>query len=183
MSFAAQTSGGNSHPIADYTNKQATPFAYGSGHVRPTRALDPGLVYDLTTDDYLNFLCARGYNKTSIKLFRSKLYLCPKSFSYADFNYPSITVPSLNGTVTITRRLKNVGAPGTYSVRGEAPDGVSVSVEPSNLKFEKIGEEKKFKVVVKPKGEYKVKEFVFGALIWSDGKHYVRSPLVVRIEL
>lgn len=171
-------------PISDSNNEQATPFAYGSGHVRPTRAADPGLVYDLTTDDYLTFLCARGYNRTTIKLFSNKPFLCPTSSSIANFNYPSITVPDLKDTVIITRRLKNVGTPGTYTVRVKAPYGISVSVVPSKLNFEKIGEEKEFKVVIKPKlGKRKVKEFVFGTLIWSDGKHYVRSPLVVRVEL
>lgn len=50
------------HPILDSTKVNlASPFDYGAGHVNPNNAIDPGLVYDTTIDDYLNFLCAWGY--------------------------------------------------------------------------------------------------------------------------
>jgi hypothetical protein len=88
------------------TNQIASPLAYGAGHVQTNRAADPGLIYDLTVDDYLNFLCSRGYNQTLIKVFSGKPYLCPKSFSVADFNYPSIAVPNLGTSpVTVTRTV------------------------------------------------------------------------------
>lgn len=41
--------------------KSATPFAYDAGHVHPNLAADPGLVYELTVNDYLNFLCAHAW--------------------------------------------------------------------------------------------------------------------------
>lgn len=31
-------------------------FTYGSGHIQPNRAMDPGLVYDLSIYDFLDFL-------------------------------------------------------------------------------------------------------------------------------
>ncbi|KAK1581434.1 hypothetical protein Q3G72_006001 [Acer saccharum] len=143
---SARIRAGISGPMLDSNNMKATPFAYGAGHVRPNRAVDPGLVYDMTTDDYLNFLCARGYDEKIIRrLFSGKPFLCPKSFKLADFNYPTITVPNLNGSVTITRRVKNVGSPGSYNVCVKAPGRVSVMVEPKSLKFTKVGEEKTFK--------------------------------------
>ncbi|KAL9397931.1 hypothetical protein Peur_006892 [Populus x canadensis] len=37
---------------------EATPFSYGSGHIRPNRAQDPGLVSDLSINDYLDFLAS-----------------------------------------------------------------------------------------------------------------------------
>ena len=37
-------------------------FAYGTGHINPTRAINPGLVYDVGEIDYLNFLCGQGYS-------------------------------------------------------------------------------------------------------------------------
>ncbi|KAI6690752.1 hypothetical protein NL676_027580 [Syzygium grande] len=44
----------------------------------------------------------------------------------------------------------------------------------------KYEEEKEFKVVLKPNVAGKPVDYVFGRLIWSDGVHYVRSPLVVK---
>ena len=43
------------------TEKPSMPFDYGAGHVKPVDALNPGLVYDLTVDDYLGFLCTVNY--------------------------------------------------------------------------------------------------------------------------
>ena len=164
----------------DSTNTKATPFADGAGHVQPNRAADPGLIYDLTVNDFLNFLCNRGNTKKNIKLFSDKPYTCPKSFSLADFNYPSITVTNLNDSITVTRRVKNVGSPGTYNIHIREPPGVTVSVAPSILRFQKIGEEKMFKVTFKLAPKAVLTDYVFGMLTWGDGKHFVRSPLVVR---
>ncbi|MCI15153.1 subtilisin-like protease-like, partial [Trifolium medium] len=43
-------------PIKDRFYENATPFAYGSGHIQPDLAIDPGLIYDLNVVDYLNLL-------------------------------------------------------------------------------------------------------------------------------
>ncbi|CAN8267042.1 unnamed protein product [Cochlearia groenlandica] len=174
----AKTQDNRGSPMLNDTFEKANPFNYGSGHIAPNRAGDPGLVYDLTVHDYLDFLCAVGYNQTMIKLFSdSPSYECPKEASVADLNYPSITVHNPEGTVTLTRKLKNVGSTGTYTARLREPRGVSVSVEPSVLKFEKVGQVQSFKMTLKPKRI--VKGSVFGGLTWSDGKHHVRSPIVV----
>lgn len=165
------------NPIRNADYEKANPFAYGSGHIRPNRAMDPGLVYDLSVNDYLNFLCGIGYNQTLIRQFSGSHYECPKKYNLLNFNNPSITVPNLNGSVTVTRTLKNVGKPGRYASRVRQPPGFSVSVEPTILKFEKTGEEKSFKLTIK--ATRSTRGFEFGQLIWSDGSHYVRSPIVV----
>lgn len=180
---AARTRGNNHEPLLDSsTNKRATPFDYGSGHVQPNHAMNPGLVYDLSVDDYLNFLCYRGYNKSLVKIFSGKPHSCPKSYSIEDFNYPSITISNLgNKTVTVTRRVKNVGTAGTYKVSVKKPAGVSVSVHPKTLEFKERGEEKTFEVSFESKRKGgKELDYVFGRLTWSDGKHFVRSPVVVK---
>ncbi|KAL0306698.1 UNVERIFIED_CONTAM: Subtilisin-like protease SBT5.3 [Sesamum radiatum] len=177
----ARTRDNTLKPLTDASYLKATPLNYGGGHVQPNRAMDPGLVYDLAENDYLNFLCALGYNQTQIQLFSEEPYTCPQPIRLIDLNYPSITVPNLSGSVTVTRKVKNVGSPGTYRARVHSPRGISVHVEPDSLTFERAGEEKGFRVtlqVKKPGGA--VKDYVFGQLTWSDGRHYVRSPIVVK---
>ncbi|GAA0159041.1 serine protease [Lithospermum erythrorhizon] len=169
--------------ITNASHLRATPFSYGAGHVQPNRAMDPGLVYDLSVTDYLNFLCALGYGETQITLFLEGTYKCGKNTTtpnLINLNYPSITVPNLKGSVTVTRKLKNVGSPGTYSARIRSPKGVKVAVIPKTLKFKSIGEEKSFKITLEQKYPIAAKDYVFGQLTWSDGKHYVRSPVSVK---
>ncbi|KAJ4981026.1 hypothetical protein NE237_031863 [Protea cynaroides] len=146
--------------------------------------MKPGLVYDLTTNDYLNFLCAIGYNDSVISLFSesSVPYKCPKSANLVHFNYPSFTIPSLSGTVTLTRTLKNVGSPSTYKAQVRAPSGISVSVELDKLTVDSIGQEKSFQLTIKSKKAGVAKNYMFGKLTWTDGVHYVRSPLWLRLQ-
>ncbi|KAA8515579.1 hypothetical protein F0562_018810 [Nyssa sinensis] len=170
------------HPMLDESFDKATPFSYGAGHIRPNRAADPGLVYDLTVEDYIHFLCALGYNQTIIQIFSNHTYSCSKSVRHlhvTNLNYPSITVPKLLNSVTVTRKVRNVGSPGKYSARVQPPLGVSVSVEPSTLIFLKTGEEKSFNLTLTAKRAGVDGDYVFGELIWSDRVHYVRSPIVV----
>ncbi|XLR52175.1 hypothetical protein S83_002847 [Arachis hypogaea] len=175
----ARTRDNKGEPMLDGKDfKEATRYAYGSGHVRPNRAMDPGLVYDTTIEDNLNFLCALGYNQTQIMAFSgARHYECPDAMSILDFNYPTITVPMLYGSVNVTRRLTNVGSPGTYFARLHTPSGLSISVTPKVLKFESVGEEKSFKVAMEvTKPGPSIGDAV---LTWSDGKHYVRTPITV----
>ncbi|KAE8650093.1 hypothetical protein Csa_009608 [Cucumis sativus] len=179
----AKTRDNTMRTISDNVKPKATPFDYGAGHVHPNSAMDPGLVYDTTIDDYLNFLCARGYNSLTFKNFYNKPFVCAKSFTLTDLNYPSISIPKLQfgAPVTVNRRVKNVGTPGTYVARVNASSKILVTVEPSTLQFNSVGEEKAFKVVFEYKGNEQDKGYVFGTLIWSDGKHNVRSPIVVNL--
>ncbi|CAN1276734.1 Subtilisin-like protease SBT5.3 [Linum perenne] len=170
--------------IMSATGSKANPFNYGAGHVRPNKAMDPGLVYDSNLTDYLNFLCYIGYNDEQMSVFYDKSYKCPANSSTAsllNINHPSITVPELSEDVTVTRTLKNVGTSGTYTVSVRAPTGISVRVEPTSLVFRKMNEEKSFEVRLKEDQEVNAGgEYVFGQLIWSDGFHNVTSHIIVR---
>ncbi|KAG6467110.1 hypothetical protein ZIOFF_075083 [Zingiber officinale] len=170
-------------PMKDLNFVKATPFHYGAGHVRPNRAMDPGLVYDLTFADYVDFICTRGYGPNATAALVGRGYRCPKKpIRVENLNYPSIAVPQLAKSFTVTRRLKNVGAvPAKYRVTAKAPFGIQVAVEPTVLRFERIGEEKKFHVLLTSSNESVGVGFLFGGLTWSDGKHYVRSPIVVNV--
>ena len=83
--------------------------------------------------------------------------------------------------VSLSRTVTNVGTPSTYNVEFKEPEGVSVMVWPSSLTFKQVGEKKKFEVFLRATGDGKAaKEYVFGELWWSDGKHKVRSPIVLK---
>lgn len=180
-SVAATTEDNTGKNIRDSFFLSASPFSYGAGHVQPNRVADPGLVYDMTVVDYLNFLCARGYNSRQVATFAGKPFSCPRNPPrIVDLNYPSITVPQLSGRTTVTRRVKNVGYPGTYKAQVRRPRGVSVTVIPNTIAFTRIGEEKAFTVTVKAERGVS-RGYANGLLTWSDGHHHVTSPLVIGI--
>ncbi|CBI38832.3 unnamed protein product, partial [Vitis vinifera] len=49
-------------------SESANPFAYGSGHVDPMRASNPGLIYDITHEDYLNYFATYRRTVTNVGL-------------------------------------------------------------------------------------------------------------------
>ncbi|KAK6160629.1 hypothetical protein DH2020_004010 [Rehmannia glutinosa] len=169
----------------------ATPFDYGAGHVDPVSALDPGLVYDATADDYIEFLCAIRYTSSMIKIITKQDYSCKteKEYKVADLNYPSFAVPlqtasGLNGgskeptVVRHTRTLTNVGSPATYKVSvSQETEAVKIVVLPEVLDFSDTNEKKTYTVTFTansmPSGTTG-----FAHLEWSDGKHVVGSPVV-----
>lgn len=178
---AARTRDNAVERITDDGHIKATPFAYGAGHVHPSQAMDPGLIYDLTNQDYLTFLCSLGYNETTILLFTHETFTCPKPISLVNLNYPSIAVPKLNGSITVTRTVKNVGSsPATYTALVVNPPGLSVDVQPKTLAFATIGDQKSFNVTITATKAGANRDYVFGMLTWSDGKHYVRSQIAVK---
>ncbi|KAF8776400.1 hypothetical protein HU200_003539 [Digitaria exilis] len=59
----------------------ANAFAYGAGHVDPQKALSPGLVYDISTNDYVAFLCSLDYSLPHIQVITKMSNIsCPKKF-------------------------------------------------------------------------------------------------------
>ncbi|CAK8562879.1 unnamed protein product [Lathyrus sativus] len=179
----ATTKSNNGVEILDSSLEKATPFAYGAGHVQPNLAVDPGLVYDLNVTDYLNYLCGRKYTSDQLKVFYGKPYTCPKSFSLADFNYPSISIYELDDwkSLNVTRIVTNVGPPSEYRVEIQQPPQFEVTVQPEILRFKRKGERKEFKVTItmKPNSKY-ITDFEFGKLIWTDGKHRVGIPISIK---
>ncbi|TVU32952.1 hypothetical protein EJB05_24717 [Eragrostis curvula] len=175
----------NKHePILNSSFAPASPFGFGAGHVNPVRAMSPGLVYDLGEADYLDFLCTLRYNATVMAMFNGAPYTCPGEAprAVADLNYPSITVVNVTAAgATARRRVKNVGLPGTtYKAFVTEPAGVSVTVTPSVLHFGAKGDEKGFEVTFQVKNPALAKDYSFGSLVWTNGKQFVRSPLVVK---
>jgi len=177
-------------PISDMASNNsplATPFAFGSGHVNPVSASDPGLVYDISTKDYLNYLCSINYTSSQIALLSRGKFVCSKKavLQAGDLNYPSFAVllgkSALNVSVTYRRVVTNVGKPqSAYAVKLEQPNGVSVTVEPRKLKFEKVGQKLSYKVTFLSIGGARVAgTSSFGSLVWVSGRYKVRSPMAV----
>ncbi|KAJ8759665.1 hypothetical protein K2173_009750 [Erythroxylum novogranatense] len=187
MMTTASTTSNVRQPILDEeTFLPATAFTYGAGHVRPNLAPVFILlrILSLTMADYYNFLCSIGYNASLLSRFTNETtFRCPTpKINLLDLNYPSITVPNITGNVKVTRTLKNVGTPGKYTVKIDIPFEITASVKPTTLEFMKRNEEKKYTVALEAKeGSWSVRT-QFGAIVWSDGKHEVRTPVVISKE-
>ncbi|KAJ3669836.1 hypothetical protein LUZ60_010160 [Juncus effusus] len=181
-SYSSYPNGGEVLDVA--TGKGATPFDLGAGHVDPPRAIDPGLVYDITADDYVDFLCALNYTSFMIAAVAKRPnYTCDskKTYEVSSLNYPSFSVVFKNGLTSVkhTRTVTNVGEAGTYKANVVmASESVKVTVDPSELSFDKVGEQKSYTVSFSgstmPAGSTG-----FGRLVWSDGKHVVASPIAI----
>ncbi|CAA7403550.1 unnamed protein product [Spirodela intermedia] len=150
--------------------KLADPFDYGSGHINPEKAADPGLIYDINPKDFNEFKCSLG-----------SLLVCetPQLPVY-DLNLPSISIPDLKTKVTVSRTVTNVGpADSTYVAIVEPPPGVQMEVRPSKLVFDERTKTQKFTVTLTSvrmiQGVY-----TFGSLTWKDDTHTVRIPIAVR---
>ncbi|KAK2660162.1 hypothetical protein Ddye_006695 [Dipteronia dyeriana] len=186
--YSTYPNGGTILDVA--TGHASTPFDYGAGHVNPVAALDPGLVYDATIEDYLGFLCALNYSTSQIKLATNRDFTCVSSkvYSLGNFNYPSFAVPletassskggaGVTSTVKYTRTLTNVGTSATYkvSMSSETPS-VKMLVEPESLSFSEQYEKKSYTVTFTASSEPSGTTS-FARLQWSDGKHVVSSPV------
>ncbi|KNA23934.1 hypothetical protein SOVF_020920, partial [Spinacia oleracea] len=173
------------HIVAEgFPHKVADAFDYGGGHIEPNKAIDPGLIYDMKTSDYIPFLCLLGHTNSAIKSMTKTDIKCPnKNNSLVNLNLPSISIPELKNSLVVKRTVTNVGpALSVYKARIEAPGGVSVEVNPSVLAFNSTAKKLKFTVtftsLLKVQGRYS-----FGYLYWEDGFYVVRIPLVVRIVI
>lgn len=74
-------------------------FAYGSGHINPVKAADPGLVYETSEEEYINFLCKQGYNTSTLRLITgdSSACNCTELGRAWDLNYPSFSLAIEDG--------------------------------------------------------------------------------------
>ncbi|PHT56754.1 Subtilisin-like protease SBT1.6 [Capsicum baccatum] len=169
------------------TGKPSTPFDHGAGHVDPISAANPGLIYDINADDYLNFICALKYTPSQINTLARRNFTCDssKKYSVADLNYPSFAVsfPAAgsdgSNTIKYSRTLTNVGPAGTYKVTVSSPSSsVKIIVEPETLSFTRMNEKKSYTVSFTAPSMSSTTN-VFGRIEWSDGKHVVSSPVAI----
>ncbi|KAK3041867.1 hypothetical protein RJ639_001235 [Escallonia herrerae] len=116
----------------DLNQSPATPFDMGSGFVNATAALDPGLIFYLSYDDYLSFLC--GINGSAAVVLNYTGQSCGVSATNAiDLNLPSITIAKLNQSSIVQRTVTNIANNETYCVGWSAPYGASMKVTPTHF--------------------------------------------------
>ncbi|XP_078447167.1 xylem serine peptidase 1 [Wolffia australiana] len=172
------------------TNLTEQEYAYGAGLLNPSRAVDPGLVYDMGFNDWLTFLCAQTGNLTAIRVLTAQSNLvctAPRRVrsSHDNLNYPSfhlaVNDPAAASAAVFRRSVTHVGgAAAVYTAHVSPPPGVNVTVVPSSIRFLRPKQRRSFKLVLRtaPQGR-RPPLIVSGSLTWSDGVHSVRSPIVV----
>ncbi|KAH1082297.1 hypothetical protein J1N35_022058 [Gossypium stocksii] len=179
----------NLSPIKDVSNynQPASPLDIGAGHINPIKALDPGLVYDATPQDYMKLLCAMNYTAKKIRMFTKLSHDCMNRS--LDLNYPAfIAFFNDDGLSTsadkfeqeFQRTVTNVGKGGmAYTAKVTGMDGIKVMVEPPKLVFKRKYEKQSYKLRLEGPKLFK-KDVIFGALSWRDdaGKYMVTSPIM-----
>jgi subtilisin family serine protease len=139
-------------------------FNVGAGQVDPTKALDPGLVYDAGFNDYLAFL--RG----------QRLISGSPAIDASDLNQPSIAIGGLAGVQTVQRTVTNVGSSAaTYNATLTLPAGFTGSVNPSSFTIAPGATQSYTVTFTRTTAPFGC--CFFGSLVWSDGPHSVRSPI------
>ncbi|KAJ0976884.1 hypothetical protein J5N97_012358 [Dioscorea zingiberensis] len=189
MMTTADITDNTGSPIIDM-NSRATgsPLDYGAGHINPNKAMDPGLVYDITVQDYIDFLCGLNYTSLQIGMITKRSnYKCTRA--NLDLNYPSFMV-ILNNTNTMTQTFKRVltnveSSSSSYQAAVRTSKGMKVVVKPQTLVFDGFNSTQEFTVRVDidlSKSTRKQSEYLgnYGYLSWYEigGKHVVTSPIV-----
>ncbi|PHT96116.1 hypothetical protein T459_03998 [Capsicum annuum] len=160
-------------------------FAFGAGHVNPSRANDPGLVYDTQFKDYVPYLCGLNYTNREMGNLIQRKTSCSKvkSIPEAQLNYPSFSISLGEKPQTYTRTVTNVGeANSTYRLEIVSPRMVSVVVKPSILKFSKLNQKMTYRVTFATTTNITNMEVVHGYLKWTSNRHFVRSPIAVVLQ-
>ena len=150
--------------------------------MNPSRANDPGLVYDIKPDDYIPYLCGLGYTNAQVWIITRKTIDCSETSSIPEgqLNYPSFAVV-LGSPQTFTRTVTNVGeANSSYVVMVTAPEGVNVKVQPNKLNFSEANQKETYSVSFsRIESGNKTAKYAQGFLQWVSAKHTVRSPILV----
>ncbi|KAF3637366.1 putative subtilisin-like protease-like [Capsicum annuum] len=138
------------NPIQDETLETADLFTLGSGHVNPSRATGPGLIYDIQPEDYIPYLCGLNYTDDQVSAIVKKKVHCTSSIPQSELNYPSFSIPKLSSAQTYTRTVTNVGeAISAYTVKVFGLKGVEVTVNPKILKFIALNQKVSYNTTVR----------------------------------
>ncbi len=156
----------------------ANPFDFGAGHIVPNDAFDPGLIYDVSIDEYDAFAC--GVASPAITTTRcDALSAAGVSFHARDMNQPSISISRLANQQVVSRRVTNVDDEAdSYTVTVSAPPGIRVNVDPSSISVAP-GASATFDVTLTYESG-PMDLWRFGSLTWSSESHDVYSTIAVK---
>lgn len=171
-------------PILDQRLLPADVFATGAGHVNPSKANDPGLVYDLKPTDYIPYLCGLDYNDEQVGLILKQQVKCSevKTIKEAQLNYPSFSISVGSSKQLYTRTLTNVGPANiTYSVKVHAPLAVGITIHPTKITFTKVKQKVTYSVQFSPQDKKKRGNHPYarGSIKWVSAKYSVSIPIAV----
>ncbi|XP_050228016.1 subtilisin-like protease 3 [Mercurialis annua] len=171
-------------PISDQQFIPATVFDMGAGHVNPSKANYPGLVYEIQPDDYIPYLCGLGFSDKQVKVIIQHKVRCSSvgSIPEAQLNYPSISIKLGFVPQMYTRTVTNVGrANSTYNVEIIEPEGVDVKVIPRSISFSEASNKATYSVTFS-RNENVDGSFAQGYLKWVADGYSVGSPIAVLFE-
>ncbi|CAI5462763.1 unnamed protein product [Closterium sp. Yama58-4] len=167
-------------PIRLWNGLQADPWMMGSGHVNPSKVLNPGLSFDLLAADFKNLLAGQNPKRTA-KIFPTATL---EPIDAIQLNRPSIAISHCAGTVTVARTVTNVGTfPATFVAKVKPPFLTIVEVVPPRITLSP-GDSYRFLVSISglvPRPRW---NFVYGAIVFKDNYgRKVRIPITVQPSL
>jgi subtilisin family serine protease len=150
---------------------ESSPFNQGAGHVEPTTAMNPGLVYDSGINDWRGFLKGQGgCNGCAAGL---------PTIAASDLNQASIAVGALAGSRTVHRTVTNVsGHTETYAASVSGLAGFHATVTPSKISL-RPGKSARFTVKF-DRTDATLNTWSTGNLTWKSRAHTVRSPVALK---
>ncbi|KAF1858782.1 hypothetical protein Lal_00013713 [Lupinus albus] len=176
----------SANPMKD-SKDEVGEYAYGSGHVNPISAVHPGLIYDISLDDYIQMLCNLGYDSTKVKLISGKNNSCSNTIDRSlvrDLNYPALAIDvksNTSFTIKFERTVTNVGIGKSIYKASILPNPkIKITVVPETLSFKSLYEKQSFVLTVT--GNELPTQTVISSLLWSNGIKNVRSPIIVNVS-
>jgi hypothetical protein len=145
-------------------------FRQGAGHVRPSLAVNPGLVFDAGFTDWLNFICGVQPGAGCA---------AGQGIDPSDYNAASIAVGDLLSSQTVKRRVTNVsGASASWTASHTGMAGYTVAVSPPAFTLAP-GASQDLSITI-TRGAAPLNSYTGGQLTFTGGPNAVRIPMVVR---
>ncbi|XP_062075890.1 subtilisin-like protease 3 [Humulus lupulus] len=172
-------------PILDEKASPADIFAIGAGHVNPSKANNPGLIYNIEPEDYIPYLCRLNYTDDQVSVITQETVKCSavKSIGEAELNYPSFSIILGSETQSYNRTVTNVGeANSIYTLEVFPPEGTGVGVKPNKIMFNEVYQKVVYTInIFSISGGARTnrKGFSQGYLRWVSDKYSVRSQISV----